>query len=75
MARTDDSLVDDGTLFDPPAWREVPQALFLSWSEARQLDWCARRDEDAALREEREHHRQFYKERAEAYRCAMKLEP
>lgn len=30
------------------AWQEVPQALFLSWSPARQAAYCAARDEDSA---------------------------
>lgn len=30
-------------------WQEVPAALFNSWSDARQLAYCALRDEDGAL--------------------------
>ena len=30
-------------------WREVPQALFLSWPVTQQLAYCAARDENAAL--------------------------
>lgn len=49
-------------------WQEVPQALFLSWSEARQLDYCARRDEDAAEHEDSDFWRKFYVNRAGDYR-------
>jgi len=47
-------------------WQEVPQALFLSWSEARQLAYCAARDE--APQASYHPSQQFYQERAAAYR-------
>lgn len=49
-------------------WREVPQALFLSWSEARQLSYCAARDEDAATYATTPEEVLWYKERARSYR-------
>jgi len=49
-------------------WREVPAALFLSWSEARQLAYCAARDEDSARRADTEAEAVWYRSRAEAYR-------
>lgn len=51
------------------SWQEVPQALFLSWSSARQLDYCARRDEDSALQDN--DNRDFYLQRAADYRSMM----
>jgi hypothetical protein len=45
-------------------WREVPQALFLSWSPARQFMYCAARDEDSATYD----HAEFYLQRAQAYK-------
>jgi hypothetical protein len=48
-------------------WKEVPQALFLSWPVRRQLAYCAARDEDAALHALSDEWRQFYLERAEYY--------
>lgn len=50
------------------AWREVPQALFLSWSEARQLSYCAARDEDAALHATTLEEARWYQARARSYR-------
>ena len=54
-------VTDDSSLFDdmveeevgevPCSWNEVPQALFLSWSTARQLAYCAARDESAVADE------------------------
>jgi len=52
-------------------WQEVPQALFLSWSHARQLDYCARRDEDSAVVDS--DNREFYLDRARAYREGIGL--
>ena len=52
---------------EPKVWAEVPQALFLSWSIPRQLDYCARRDEDSARSAEAEWVG-FYTERAKGYR-------
>lgn len=50
----------------PPIWHEVPQALFLSWSRARQALYCALRDEDAAARED--DLKGWFLERAAGYR-------
>lgn len=55
----------------PPEWQEVPAALFLSWSDARQLEYCARRDEETMLNENDEVSdwwMDFYAERSRAYR-------
>jgi hypothetical protein len=52
-------------------WREVPQALFLSWSPAMQLAYCARRDEDAILSAESDWWVVFYGRRMEGYRGDM----
>lgn len=62
------------TLFDSIEWREVPQALFLSWSTARQLDYCARRDEDSArtAATRGEMSAEWYLERASLYRSDIK---
>ena len=49
-------------------WREVPQALFLSWSPARQLAYCAARDEDSVLSAESDEEILFYGRRAASYR-------
>lgn len=48
-------------------WREVPQALFMSWSEARQLSYCVARDEDAALYATTLEEARWYQERAKSY--------
>ena len=48
-------------------WREVPQALFLSWSVARQFDYCARRDRDAARSCLNQKDAAWYLERALSY--------
>ena len=50
-------------------WHEVPQALFLSWSDARQRSYCAIRDEDALLSAESDAWIVFYGRRAERYRA------
>jgi hypothetical protein len=52
-------------------WDEVPQARFLSWSEAMQLHYCYRRDLDAALRAECSPNASFYLERAQRYKEAL----
>lgn len=50
-------------------WREAPQALFLSWSVARQLSYCAARDEDAATYcDGPEEEKAWHRARAAAYR-------
>jgi hypothetical protein len=43
------SFLFDDSPIEPPAWAEVPSAVFLSWSEARQRAYCAARDRDSAL--------------------------
>ena len=50
---------------DRSPWREVPQALFLSWSDVRQRSYCVARDEDAALSA---NDPTFYLQRARMYR-------
>lgn len=59
---------------ETPAWHEVPAALFLSWSDARQLEYCARRDECTMLDEHddiSDWWMEFYAERAVSYRTAV----
>jgi hypothetical protein len=58
---------------DLPAtrWREVPQALFLSWPPARQLAYCAARDEDAALHATTLEEARWFQERARYYKEAI----
>lgn len=51
-------------------WHEVPAALFLSWSEARQLAYCGARDEDSALNALDDDWASFYSGRAASYRQA-----
>lgn len=55
---------------DDETWREVPQALFCSWSVQRQLDYCARRDKHASLyaSDDGDEWAGFYYRRAEMYR-------
>jgi hypothetical protein len=52
-------------------WREVPQARFLSWSDAMQRAYCAARDEDAALHAESDDWAAFYRKRAAHYRSSL----
>lgn len=53
-------------------WVEVSQAVYDSWSAARQLAYCAARDEDtAAAPEQDEDLRAFCAARARDYRCAL----
>lgn len=52
----------------PSSWREVPQVVFDSWSHARQLAYCAARDDDAALYADGEEEAEWYRERARGYR-------
>jgi len=54
-----------------PEWQEVPAVLFLSWSDARQLEYCARRDEVASAAAETVALREFYGARAAAYRFSL----
>jgi hypothetical protein len=49
-------------------WREVPQALFLSWSPLMQLHYCWQRDMDSALRADNNTDAQFYLTRAASYK-------
>ena len=49
----------------PSTWREVPQALFLSWPPAMQAAYCRDRDLDAAEHAEGDEWRAFYLRRAE----------
>lgn len=64
------SLFDD-LESDTPTWREVPQALFDGWPARQQSAYCAARDEDAATTALDEDWRQFYLQRAAAYRSDM----
>lgn len=57
----------------PSSVQDIPQALFLSWSDAMQLAYCARRDEDSAVHAENEEWRQFYLARAEGYRADLSV--
>lgn len=50
------------------SWREVPAALYLSWSPQRQHAYCAARDEDAALHADTTIEAEWYLARARAYR-------
>lgn len=54
-----------------PDWHEVPQALFLSWSDAMQMAYCYRRDADSALRADNNTDAAFYLERAAQYKAAI----
>ncbi|MFI5222724.1 MAG: hypothetical protein ACHQX3_00525 [Nitrospirales bacterium] len=63
----DDPPVESVPTIQPAIWRDVTPALFLSWSRARQLDYCARRDEDSAAKTDGDE-RQFYLQRAQDYR-------
>jgi hypothetical protein len=58
----------EAVLVDRSSWQEVPQARFLSWSKARQDEYCARRDEDSALYSGSPEWSAFYLERAASYR-------
>jgi len=62
------STTNEPTLFDLPEWQEVPQARFLSWPRKQQLDYCARRDERAALEPDSPAEERFFLERAAEYR-------
>jgi hypothetical protein len=53
---------------DDPDWDEVPQAVFLSWSVARQLDYCWRRDLTSAVSSEPTPSAEFFLQRAAAYK-------
>lgn len=62
---------------DRRQWREVPQALFLSWHPVHQLLYCWKRDMAAALTaHERGEDATWYRERGEWYRDeAERLQP
>jgi hypothetical protein len=49
-------------------WREVPQALFLSWSPARQYAYCAARDEDSARCAYTDAEAEWFRQRARDYK-------
>lgn len=48
-------------------WCEVPQAVFLAWSDAEQYAYCARRDRHSAAQAEDVVDQQFFTERAVWY--------
>ena len=48
-------------------WHEVPQARFLSWTDAERLAYCAARDTDSAASAEDDEWREFYQQRARMY--------
>jgi hypothetical protein len=58
---------DDDT-GDDDEWHEVPQAVFLSWSDARQWDHCWRRDLHAATHADDTYWQRFFLDRAAAYK-------
>lgn len=64
----EDDSVDEETAGESD-WQEVPQALFLSWSERRQLAYCAARDEDSAAGAATLEELNWYRERANAYKA------
>jgi hypothetical protein len=74
------------SLFDPPPIRpadlqptepiaysgfNAPHNTFLTWSRRRQLEYCAARDENSAKQPGNADMREFYLERAAAYREQM----
>jgi len=48
-------------------WNEVPQALFLSWSDAMQLAYCRTRDLQSASETDDATEKAWYLTRAELY--------
>jgi hypothetical protein len=56
-----------------PLWQEVPQALFLSWSERRQYSYCMLRDLNSSIDEPE--NEAWYLERAESYRQLAGVKP
>lgn len=52
-------------------WHEVPQALFESWSRARQFAYCAARDDHSARQAHSAKDAEFFRHRASAYRQLM----
>ena len=57
---------------DLPDWEEVPQARFLSWSPEMQFAYCARRDQDSALRAESVEEFDWFTARAARYKELIK---
>lgn len=51
----------------PSSWKEVPQARFLSWSDAEQNAYCAARDRDSADEAKDEESELFFLERSLSY--------
>jgi hypothetical protein len=49
-------------------WPEVPQPVFLSWSPARQLSYCAARDEHAARFADSPAEAEWFTQRASLYK-------
>jgi hypothetical protein len=67
-AGAEETCADPGKSPARSAWREVPQALFMSWSDAMQLKYCAARDRDSATTARlRGEDPEFYLRRAESY--------
>ena len=58
---------DGAPLTSSSEWQEVPQARFLSWTDAEQLAYCAARDRDSASHEDDPWWCAFYVERAQKY--------
>jgi hypothetical protein len=55
-------------------WQEVPQALFLSWPPARQMAYCAARDEASILFcDTTPEEARWYQDRADFYRSTCTL--
>lgn len=74
-------MIEQTSFFDEPApsprwtppwpvssWQEVPKARYDSWSEERQLSYCALRDEDSAKYALEPSWAEFYTNRAKMYR-------
>jgi len=56
----------------PQVWREIPQALFLSWPRRKQLAYCARRDEHSSTEADSPADAEWFRQRARQYREEMK---
>ena len=52
---------------DRSSWQEVPQARFLSWSDAMQQAYCRARAVDSALYEEDPEWAEFFLARSKTY--------
>ena len=59
---------------DDDVWREVPAAVFLSWSVARQLHYCAERDDHSAEHAATKEEADWYRWRADLYWIALDAE-